>query len=94
MQLTARSGDRASTEMGIKMNKARRATLKRLSNHLYSVQIEIEEARDEEQEAFDNLPESFQESERGAGMELAVDDLEEAIDCLQSARDCIDRAVE
>lgn len=51
------------------MNAARR---KRLQEAL-DIIIEVKE---EEQEAFDNLPESFQEGERGELMQEAIDTLD------------------
>lgn len=42
----------------------------------------LEEVRDEEQEAFDNLPEGLQYSERGEMMEEAIDSLDEVVDYL------------
>ena len=38
--------------------------------------------KDEEQEAFDNMPESLQSSERGEQIEQNADDLENAWDAL------------
>ena len=42
----------------------------------------LEEVRDEEQDAYDNLPEGLQYSERGEMMDEAVNNLEEAVDYL------------
>ncbi len=42
----------------------------------------LEEVRDEEQDAFDNLPEGLQDSERGDMMQEAIGNLDEAIDNL------------
>ena len=47
----------------------------------------LEEARDAEQSAFDNLPASFQSGEKGQAMEAAVSNLDEAISSAQSAID-------
>ena len=40
----------------------------------------LEEIKDEEQDAYDNLPESFQESDRGEAMTEAIENLENAMD--------------
>ena len=45
----------------------------------------LDEVRDEEQEAFDNLPESFQYSERGEQMKQYIDSLEEAYSTLEDS---------
>ena len=49
----------------------------------------IEEVKEEEQEAFDNMPESLQGSERGEEMEGFIGDLENAADDLDSFSDVI-----
>lgn len=43
---------------------------------------DVESARDEEQEYYDNMPEPFQSSERGDNAQSAVDALERAADDL------------
>ncbi len=53
------------------MNKARRKALEEIYN-----QLEI--LAGEEQEAFDNMPESLQGSERGQRMEEYIDNIETA----------------
>ena len=50
---------------------------------------ELEEIRDEEQEAFDNMPEGFQNGERGELAQEAINNLETAIGYLE-ALDAID----
>lgn len=52
----------------------------------------LEEIKDEEQEAYDNMPESLQESERGQAMYQAVENLESAIDSLSEALDHTEEA--
>lgn len=49
----------------------------------------IEMCRDEEQEAFDNLPESIQFSNRGEMMEDYVSEIEYALDSIESAADSL-----
>ena len=53
------------------MNQERRKKLSKICNLL-------EELRNEEQETFDNLPESLQLSEKGDNMERNIDAIEEA----------------
>jgi hypothetical protein len=45
--------------------------------------------KEEEQDAYDNLPEGIQLSDRGCQMETYVDSLDEAYDNLQQAIDTI-----
>ena len=47
------------------MNKQRRKKVEGVFDQLQAMIMELEEIRDEEQDAFDNLPEGIQESERG-----------------------------
>lgn len=44
----------------------------------------LEEVRDEEQDAYDNMPESFQVGEKGDRAMAAIDNLENAISDLES----------
>ena len=69
------------------MNKSRRATLNMIANSLVELKSQLEIVRDDEQDAYDNLPESIQESERGDTMQEAVDNMEYAIDSLEEAVD-------
>ena len=78
------------------MNKERRAKIadqiKRLEalNEQFSaikseaeeIAAELEQIRDEEQEAFDNLPEGLQQGERGQACENAINEIGSAIDTL------------
>jgi hypothetical protein len=61
------------------MNRDRRKRLTAILEALEPFKDELEELRDEEQEAFDNLPESIQDGEQGQTMNEAIDQLEEAM---------------
>lgn len=54
-----------------------------LSDVFDELRGEIEEVRDEEQEYYDNMPESLQGGEKGDVAQAAVDALEEAISALE-----------
>jgi prefoldin subunit 5 len=69
------------------MNKQRRTRIEKIAASLAELQSDIELVRDDEWEAFDNLPEGLQESERG-------DRMQEVIDCLEEAISNIDEAIE
>lgn len=60
------------------MNKQRRKQLAEASALISKVQEIIESVKDEEQEAHDNLPDSFQYGEKGQQMEEYIDALDEA----------------
>lgn len=73
------------------MNTKRRNAIESVINELIERFEEIKaeaidqlsEIRDEEQEAYDNLPESLQESERGENMQNCIDALEEFMSDLE-----------
>ena len=72
------------------MNKNRRNTISDIYAKLIDIQSDLECIRDEEQEAFDNLPESIQYSERGERMEEYISSLEEALDYVDYAVEALD----
>ena len=68
------------------MNKDRRDRIAKIKEALEDLRGQIENLQSEEQEAFDNMPESLQQSERGQASEAAAD-------ALQSAYDAADEAI-
>jgi seryl-tRNA synthetase len=79
------------------MNKARRKDIAKLVEKIQSLQgdmelllEELESIRDEEQEAFDNIPENMYGSERYEKAEAAVENLESAFDAFEEAKDAMD----
>lgn len=76
------------------MNNDRRKQLERAKALLEEALSIIETCRDEEQEAFDNMPEGLQQSERGEKAEAACSALDECADGTQTAIDSIETAVE
>lgn len=71
------------------MNKTRRKALNAVIKKLYllgeiraEILAELEGIQYDEQEAFDNLPESFQEGERGEAMQEVIDGMQEVLDAL------------
>lgn len=75
------------------MNKPRRKELEKAMDLLRQAFEIIETVRDEEQEAFDNLPEGLQESERGEMMEESIYDMESAMDEIDSQIDTLDEVI-
>ena len=67
------------------MNKARRRTLNDAISRLQEVEGILEVTKDEEQEAYDNLPPGLQDGERGDAAQAAISAMEEAISSIQSA---------
>lgn len=69
------------------MNNTRRKAIAKIAERLEELKTDFELLRDEEQEAFDNLPEGIQESERGEHMENIIYNMEEVLENLESAFD-------
>lgn len=67
------------------MNKDRRARIAKVQDALSDLIAELENVGDEEMEAYENLPESLQYSERGEAMQDAQTAVEEAKDALEEA---------
>ena len=76
------------------MNKARRKRLQEILNQIEVLQMDVDTVRDEEQDAYDNLPESIQYSERGEQMQEYADQIEEAYQSLQEAIDTLTDIIE
>lgn len=60
------------------MNKARRKELHEAVDLLYKALSIIDSVKEGEEEAYDNLPESFQYSEKGETMQEHIDTLDDA----------------
>ena len=66
------------------MNQKRRKELRRILTILNDVSLLLAAVADEEHEAYDNLPETLQESERALDMEDAANAMDEALDAVSS----------
>ncbi len=62
------------------MNKARRTILNAAESDIETLQATLEGVLNDEQEAFDNRPESFAETEQGEAAQEVLDSLQSAID--------------
>ena len=69
------------------MNAERRKRRDAIGEILSAIISDIEELKDDEEGALENMPESLQESERGEKMRENVVSLEEIISELESQRD-------
>lgn len=81
------------------MNKKRRNELAKLALKLEMIEsilekekleeiiFDLEGVKDEEEEAFDNMPENLQGSCRGSESEDAIDNIDNAIEMLEDALD-------
>lgn len=66
------------------MNKMRRRQIANAIKLIEQAAEILEQVMDDEQEAFDNLPESLQGSERGEAMEGYIYTIEEFLDTLDT----------
>lgn len=77
------------------MNKQRRNAIERVIDTLTNMQSELDNIREEEQDAYDNLPEGIQDSERGESMYENIDTLETAYndldDIISNLQELIER---
>ena len=72
------------------MNKQRRAAISKIADELRALGERITDLEGEEQDAFDNLPEGLQDSERGNAMTEAVDTLNSAVSELEGVIETIE----
>ncbi len=75
------------------MNKQRRKELDTIYRKIESLMQDLTTVCGEEEDAYENLPESFQESDRGETMYNAIDNMESALSSLGEAMDYILEAV-
>lgn len=78
---------------GMFMNKQRRKRLEDVVSRLEECMSDLEFIKEEEQEAYDNLPESIQYSERGEAMQGNVDDIDYVISDLDQVIDSINNII-
>ena len=76
------------------MNKARRKTLEEIHSKLSDLRDLLEEVKSDEEEAFANIPESLQGSERYEISESAIENMDSALSSLEEALDSIESAAE
>lgn len=76
------------------MNAKRRKELEKVIELIEDAKSQHEALKDEEQEAFDNMPESLQYSEKGERMEEIISNLDDSFSELESAIENITSAIE
>lgn len=74
------------------MNKDRRARIATLKDTIDEAKGALETILDEERDAYDNLPESLQDSGQGQASQEAIDNLESALSGLDEALCYLDEA--
>ena len=73
------------------MNRERRKRLQEAFDKIAEVQEILSEVRDEEQEAYENLPENFQYGERGEEMQGYIEMINEADGYLDDAKSVVEQ---
>ena len=73
------------------MNRERRKRLQEAFDKIVEVQEILSEVRDEEQEAYENLPENFQYGERGEEMQGYIEMIDEADGYLDDAKSVVEQ---
>ena len=61
------------------MNNTRRKSLQELIEKTEGLKLEIEELRTEEEENYNNMPEAFQDGEKGDRAQTVIEYLDEAM---------------
>ena len=72
------------------MNKTQRNKIAEILDQLNGALCEIENIKDEEEEKYENLPEQFQDTERGEAIRDAIDILDDAYSYLSDAIDSLE----
>lgn len=75
------------------MNKARRKELSEAAEMLRNAYSIIESCKDDEEDAYDNLPESFQDGERGDEMQKYIDAMDGAMEQIDEAANAIEEII-
>lgn len=76
------------------MNNIRRKKINKLYEQLEEIRAALEEIAEEEEEAFNNIPESLEGTERYEKAEEANDNLQEAISSFDELMDYLLYAIE
>lgn len=75
------------------MNKQRRGALKKICDLLSYAAKALASVQSDEQMAYDNLPENFQESERGDQMMDNIEVMDNVSSMIDEARDLLEDAI-
>jgi division protein CdvB (Snf7/Vps24/ESCRT-III family) len=76
------------------MNKERRNEIQKCIDELEDIKSRLESVRDSEDEAFSNLPDSLQYSEKGDIMQENVDQLDDATGQIDDVLDILQEIIE
>lgn len=76
------------------MNNQRRKEIEAVLNELADLRSRVETLQNEEQDAFDNMPEGLQQSERGQASENAANALDYALSAFDDIDSSLNEALE
>lgn len=71
------------------MNKQRRTAIAEIAEQISEARDSLESIRYEEEEAYENYPDSLKDTERGEAMQNAIETLDEAYSQLEEAIDLL-----
>jgi flagellar biosynthesis chaperone FliJ len=76
------------------MNQKRRESISKISNALDDLKCQLETLLEEEQEYYDNMPEGFQNADKGEAAQSAISALEYAVSNLEDTVGNLEEASE
>lgn len=76
------------------MNNQRRKAIDELKTKLDEIRMDIETVMNEEQEYYDNMPESFKYGEKGEKAEAAISSMEDAINSIDDTLEGLESSKE
>jgi predicted RNase H-like nuclease (RuvC/YqgF family) len=88
------AAQRGLTRRNEPVNKSRRDQIAKIKEALEELRGKIEDLQSEEQDAFDAMPESLQQSDRGQASEAAAEALQSAYDSADEAINYLEAAAE
>lgn len=71
------------------MNKEKRNRLSEANEHIKQAEVIVDNVLNDEQDSYDNIPESLQNSARGEEMEQTITCLEEVLEALSDVSDTL-----
>jgi chaperonin cofactor prefoldin len=75
------------------MNNERRKQLRELIKKIEVLKDELERIENDEEFAYDSMPEGLQATLNGMNSEEAIDKMNEAIECIDEAIECIEEII-
>lgn len=76
------------------MNNTRRKALRELIDRIEGAKMEIEEIKTEEEEYYNNMPEAFQDGEKGDRAQMVIEYLDEAMTAADNVVENLTEAAE